>query len=217
MARAASTLARSAMIAIAATTTVLLLAGCGSSSSTPASQATSERTLPATAPPSTAPHTRAEAPSVPGHPRGGTRTGPTGGTEAPSGSVRQAPGLSGAVAELERTGYKPSKRSEYHSNQTLRVLVGVRIASTDGHVQQAFFFVRDRYLGTDTSDPSAQIRVVAQDDTSVTLGYRLYRRGESLCCPGGGERKVRYALDNGRLGPLDPIPSSSPDAPLSRR
>src|SRR5437588_273451 len=54
---------------------------------------------------------------------------------------------------------------------------------------------------------SAKLRVVSQSDTEVTVAYPLYRRNDALCCPGGGQATVRFQLNNGRLTPLDPIPS----------
>jgi hypothetical protein len=109
---------------------------------------------------------------------------------------------------VARLGYTVANPADYHSSQTLRVLVGVQHGSADARVQRAFFFVNDRYLGTDTSDRSAGIAVVGQDDTGVTLRYSIYRHGQPLCCPSSTSR-VRYMLDNGRLLPAGPIPSSA--------
>jgi hypothetical protein len=78
--------------------------------------------------------------------------------------------------------------------------------SGDGYGQQAFFFVNGRYIGTDASQPSATLRVVGQGDTEVTLAYPLYRDGDPLCCPGAGQARVRFQLNNGKLTALDPIP-----------
>ena len=133
------------------------------------------------------------------------------------GSAPSSGGLSAAEATVRRLGYTPTDTATYHSDQTLRVLVGVRTGSGDGYNQQAFFFVRDRYLGTDTKDPSAGVAVVSQGDTQVTLRYPLYRPKDPNCCPSGGQRTVAYVLDNGRLEPQGSIPSASQSAPLSRR
>ena len=94
------------------------------------------------------------------------------------------------------------------TRQTLRVLVGTRTGSSDGYGQQAFFFVDGHYLGTDTSQPSASVKVVGQSDTEVTLAYPLYKAGDPLSKP-SGEKTVRFQLNNGRLVALDPIPSAS--------
>jgi hypothetical protein len=114
-------------------------------------------------------------------------------------------------------GYTASDTSDYHPDQTLRVLVGTGTHSNDGYDKQAFFFVDGRYLGTDAARPSAQISVVSQSDTEVTLAYRLYHSGDPLCCPGGGQARVRFQLNNGRLEPLDPIPPVASSTGTSRQ
>ena len=110
---------------------------------------------------------------------------------------------------LRAKGFTPNDTSDYHPSQTLRVLIGTRTGSGDGYGQQAFFFVNGRYIGTDSSQPSATLRVVAQGDTEVTLAYPLYRKSDPLCCPSGGQATVRFQLNNGKLAPLDPIPPAS--------
>lgn len=194
-----------------------LLAGCGGGTTTvtvsgttgPSGQTTTTTTS------STAPSTS-------------TSTSPTatpsGGTPAPATRTATAPAfvtpgttaqdLAGAVAVLRSHGYQPVNVADYHSDQTLRVLVGTGSAA---HEFQAFFFVNGRYIGTDTARPSATITVAGQSDTDVTLAYSLFRPSDALCCPSGGVATVRFQLDNGHLVPLDPIPSASPTASLSRQ
>jgi hypothetical protein len=121
------------------------------------------------------------------------------------------------VAVVRARGFTPERTSDYHPSQTLRVLIGSHAGSGEGHGQQAFFFVNGRYIGTDTREPSATVRVVAQGDTEVTVAYALYRKSDPLCCPGGGQAQVRFQLNNGRLMPLDPIPPASSASGLSRQ
>jgi LppP/LprE lipoprotein len=128
----------------------------------------------------------------------------------------EAEGLDEAVAVLKARGYTPNETSQYHSNQTLRVLVGTRAGSSDGYDQQAFFFVGSRYIGTDAKEPSATVKVVSQSDTEVTLAYPLYRQGDPLANPSGGQATVRFQLDDGKLTPLNPIPPASSATGLSR-
>lgn len=132
-----------------------------------------------------------------------TTTGPAFVTPTPGGADERS-----AAAVLQCRGFSAMNAGDYQSGQTLRVLVGARNGS-GGHAQQAFFFVGGRFLGTDTSAPSAAVRVLEQSDTEVTLGYSLYRSGDSLSSPTGGQASVRFQLDNGRLTPLDPIPSQA--------
>ena len=138
---------------------------------------------------------------------------------ARTGGAEEAPGTetAAAVAIVKAHGYTPNDASEYHPNQTLRVLLGTRAGSADGYDQRAFFFLSGRYIGTDASQPSASLRVLSQSDTEVVLAYALYRPHDSLCCPGGGEATVHFALNDGKLVPLQPIPTASPTAALSRQ
>lgn len=152
---------------------------------------------------------------------GGTATAPPTRTATAPAFTEQSSGggegLGRAVAVVKAHGYTPEDASQYRADQTLRVLIGSRRPLGDGYAQQAFFFLDGRYLGTDASAPSAAIEVLAQSDTEVTLGYRLYRRGDPLCCAKGGRAAVRFQLDNGRLSALDPIPPAESSTGPSRR
>ena len=148
-----------------------------------------------------------------------TRTGTqaNGGTPAPS-TTRTAPepafaqgqepaqqAKAAAAAVLAR-GYTPNDVSEYHPNQTLGVLVGTRTGSGDGYNQQVFFFVDGRFIGTDTKEPSAAVKVVSQSDTEAVVSYALYRPNDPLSSPSAGRATVRFQLDNGHLMPVGKIP-----------
>jgi hypothetical protein len=192
------------------------LAGCGSQTKTVsvsgAPATTAATGTAATQTGTTAPKTTTSTSTGTGSP---THTAPEpsfteGGKSAGAGT------LPGAVAIVRSHGYTPVDTSEYHPDQSLRVLVATRTGSGDGYGQQAFFFLDDRYLGTDAKEPSAKLKVVSQGDTEVAIAYPLYRRNDPLCCPGGGQRVVHFVLDNGKLQPLDPIPPASGYANLSR-
>jgi hypothetical protein len=105
--------------------------------------------------------------------------------------------------------------SDYHPSQTLRVLIGRRGGS--GSSESAFFFVDGRYIGTDALYPSAKLAIAAQGDTEATLAYSLYDPGDSLCCPGAGQARVRFQLNNGKLVALDTIPPGQSSTRASRR
>lgn len=198
----------------AALSAALALSACGSatktvtvSSAPPAPQTTGSTQ---TAPPQTT-STAASTPTT------STTPAPTSSAtttrSAPEPAFTQgetkAEGASGAAAIVRARGYTPNDTAEYHSNQTLRVLVGTRTGSSDGYGQQAFFFIDGRYLGTDTKEPSATVKVLSQNDTEVTLAYALYRKGDALSNPSGGEARVTFALNNGQLTPLGKIPPAS--------
>jgi hypothetical protein len=124
----------------------------------------------------------------------------------------------GAAADIVTAhGYTPIDISDYHPNQTLRVLIGTRAGSTSEHTQHAFFFLDNRYIGTDAAQPSASIQVVAQSDTEVTLAYALYRPHDPLCCPSGGQATVHFQLNDGQLVPLEQLPPASSATGLARQ
>lgn len=194
----------SALSTLATACAAALLAACGSgtktvtaSSAPPVSQTTTSTA------PTTSAKTASTAPTTTTSATATTRTAPE---PAFAQQEAKAEGASGAAAVVRARGYTPNATSEYHSNQTLRVLVGTRTGSSG---QQAFFFVDGRYLGTDTKEPSATVKVVGQGDTEVTLAYPLYRKGDPLSSPSGGEARVTFQLNNGKLVPLGKIPLAS--------
>ncbi|HVR04567.1 MAG TPA: LppP/LprE family lipoprotein, partial [Solirubrobacteraceae bacterium] len=168
-----------------------------------------------------------------------TTTAPAGGTPAPStptSTTRTAPEpafaqhatgtaageaggaeVAAAVGAVKSQGYTPNDTAEYHPHQTLQVLLGTRDDSTAGYNERAFFFLDGKYIGTDASQPSASMRVLAQSDTEVVIAYALYRPRDPLCCPGGGQATVHFQLNDGQLTPLQPIPPASSTTGLSRQ
>jgi hypothetical protein len=197
-----------------------LLAGCGSqtktvsiSSAPPGATATTAASAPTTTPTQSTGTTATTAPPSTG--TSTTRTAPEP-SFAEGESAGKEGSLAAAVATVRAHGFTPADTSEYHSSQALRVLVATRTGSGDGYGQQAFFFLDGHYLGTDTKEPSAKLKVVSQNDGEVAIAYPLYRRNDPLCCPGGGQRVVHFVLDNGKLQALDPIPPASGYASLSR-
>ena len=190
-----------------------LLGACGSSTKTvsvagtpPVTQTTSTGAHKAgsTSTPKTTPGTNTAGGSPPGPTSTRTAPEPAFTEKAPS-----SEGLGAATAVLRARGFTPTDTSVYHSNQALRVLIGARSGSSDGYGQQAFFFVNGRYIGTDSKVPSATVSVVSQSDTEVTLSYPLYRKGDALTSPSGGQAKVRFQLNNGQLAPLGEIPPAT--------
>jgi hypothetical protein len=138
-------------------------------------------------------------------------------------AVRTSVTLDDALAVVSRKGYDASDYAIENvpdeatwKATRLRVLLGVRTPS-DSYDQRAFFFLRDRYLGTDTRLPSARISLAAQDNTTVTIEYTLYRRRDPLSDPTGSSATVRYHWNGRRLVPMDPIPPAAWSAKLSRR
>ncbi|MGA8364589.1 MAG: LppP/LprE family lipoprotein [Solirubrobacteraceae bacterium] len=214
--------------AMLAATAMTLFGGCGGSTKTvsvagaPTTSGAATAPTGTTTPPITNTTTTPTGTTTAGGASGGTpATTSTRSAKAPAFAEKEkgtaVAGLPAALALLRAHGYTANDTSDYHTDQTLRVLVGTGSHSNDGHDKQAFFFVDGHYLGTDSSRPSAQISVVSQSDTEVTLAYQLYRPNDPLCCPGGGTAHVRFQLNNGRLVPLDPIPPVSSTSGTSRQ
>jgi len=200
------------------------LGGCGGSQTKTVTAASAPAVTHSTTTAATTPSTTSTSTSTSTSP---ATTGTAGGTAAPTAThtapepeftqhESHAEGVSEALALLKARGYTAGESSQYHANQTLRVLVGTKAGSSDGYGQQAFFFVGGRYIGTDTKEPSATVKVIAQSDTEVTLGYPLYRKGDPLSSPSGGQATVRFQLNNGKLTALDPIPPASSATGTSR-
>lgn len=118
---------------------------------------------------------------------------------------------------LDARGYAPLTERDWRPDATLKVLVGVRRGVSADGAQQAFFFAGDRFIGTDTRDPSGRIAVTGQSGDAVALTYALYRPGDSIEQPSGGEVTVTFAWDGSRLRPREEIPPADPAAPRSRR
>src|SRR5664280_1714661 len=187
------TVLRTTSVALCACIAALVVA-CGSGtrtvtvSSVPPVSQTSTTTKPQTSTPT---------------PTTSTSTGTTSTRAAPEPAFTQheakSEGLSAAAAVVREKGFTPNNTSDYHSDQALRVLVGTRTGSSDGYGQQAFFFLNGRYIGTDSKQPSATLKVLSQSDTEVTLAYPLYRKRDPLSSPSGGEAHVTFQLNNGKL------------------
>jgi LppP/LprE lipoprotein len=123
--------------------------------------------------------------------------------------------LHAAEQTLDARGYAVLMESDFRPDQPLKVLLGIRRAQP--RAELAFFFLGDRFIGTDTKDPSGAIEVTAQAADRITLGYGLYSPGDALCCARGGMRHVTYSWSGTQLVPQDPIPPSDPGAAQSRR
>ncbi len=101
-----------------------------------------------------------------------------------------------AVAELRRQGFTTLSVSDYDYKATLRVLIGRPVGDAAGG-SYAFFFLKDRYLGKDSTTPSTKLSVAKTGKSQVTLAYET----------SAGRTKVRFKLEGETLQPLDAIPA----------
>ena len=115
---------------------------------------------------------------------------------------------SAAVHTIENLGYTvlASQGDEAQAGGPLYVLTATCTDSADGFCQNAFFFIDNRYIGTDISGKDEGVSVSWQHADTVALTYPLYVTEDPPCCPTGGVRTVRFHWDGSFLRPLDELP-----------
>jgi hypothetical protein len=113
-----------------------------------------------------------------------------------------------AVVVMRRAGYSPVSLADYRPANQLRVMIGAPFGTSPPGFR-AFFFLGDKAVGQDATQPSGGLKVRALHDRSVTLVYTTYDDGDRACCPRGRKVRVRFAWTDGALTPLDEVP---PDA-----
>ncbi len=119
-----------------------------------------------------------------------------------------------AIDQMRSQGFEPVEVATYDPRQTLRVLIGRPKASSTGvRGRRAFFFVSEQYIGTDAATPSLRLKVAGQKGGEITLAYKRFAAGDKTCCPSDGTVKVRFAMQDGRLMPLDAIPPAASRLP----
>jgi hypothetical protein len=141
---------------------------------------------------------------------------PSGQAAAPGQSPSAGTGAGTGIAAAEaivttRTGYGHCDPNGWVEGDTFQVLTCVAPGAATPP-EFAFFFAGGVYLGTDTKDPSAQVRFVSRTADTVTLAYSLFRFGDPACCPTGGSASVRYRWDGSAVTPLDPMPPETATA-----
>jgi hypothetical protein len=133
--------------------------------------------------------------------------------EAGSGSSQEAsttaatPDASKALAYIKSQGFyapcAPGGTPYYQPKYDLRVIVGFETDTCRG--MRAFFFVGDRFVGTDVDGSSGGFSVKSQSNREVVLSYALYKPDDAACCPSGNQ-DVRFVWDGKSLRRLDPLP-----------
>lgn len=142
-----------------------------------------------------------------------TTAAPVTKTADESGNIPES-GYLWAKTVMSHQGYSPVNTDQYSASSNLRYMVG----RTSPTKMKVFFFLGDdRWLGTDTKDPSMTVSVAHSDTDSVQVTYGLYKPADLDNKPTGGTRTVTFKWNGSKLEPLDEIPSSSDTAPLSRR
>jgi hypothetical protein len=111
-----------------------------------------------------------------------------------------------AVAEVRNQGFTTLSPADYDPKATLRVLIGRPVGDAAGGYQ-AFFFMKDTYLGKDALSPSTFLRVSKKgtNKTTVALTYGVYAPGDPPNEP-SGRKRVRFQLEGQAIHALDTIP-----------
>ncbi len=182
------------LIAAGVGTAILLTSGGKSNASPPPSPSASPTPAPSSSSPSTPPTTAPPSTTPP------TSTAPT------------LASLSRAEATVMADGYTPYANSASFWDPTapINVILATLTNSADGYNNWAFFFVGNKYIGHDASDPSLTISILRRTPTVITLSYTLYAPADPNCCPSGGTQSVRFQWNGTSLTPLDPIPGEDP-------
>jgi hypothetical protein len=98
---------------------------------------------------------------------------------------------------------------DYDPRDTLRVLIG----RTSSGAEMAFFFVQGDYIGNDSSDLSADVRVRHTADLTTTLRYTVATPSTTGGTPTTSKLDVRFTWDGSRLVPDQQLPPASQRAP----
>lgn len=106
-------------------------------------------------------------------------------------------------------GFDVVNRGNWKPDDTLQVLIGR--SSSGGYL--AFFFVDGQYLGNDSSDLSAKLKVKATDDLTVTLTYGIYQSGDDPAKPTGDPISVPFRYEAGAVSPAIAIPAPEQRTP----
>jgi serine/threonine-protein kinase len=135
---------------------------------------------------------------------------PTGSVPAPTATpAGPASTASEAVPQADRAkvsglGFSPGQEAAtpYDQGESLIAIKGTCAGRTDGHCQQVFFFIGERYLGTDTLRPSTSIGEIAPAGPGrIRVTYANYGPSDPLCCPGLPPVTITYTWNGQRLSP----------------
>jgi hypothetical protein len=127
--------------------------------------------------------------------------------------------LAAALAFWRSKGCRPwakPDQSMWIHGWRFNVLFG-NCRAEDGHDQHVYFFDRGASAGSDGLGTSSEVLGIWRDDKTFAFMYVLYRRHDSLCCPTGGDKIVRFRWNGKRFRALDkPPPRQRGNFPLGR-
>jgi LppP/LprE lipoprotein len=106
-------------------------------------------------------------------------------------------------------GFEVVDNHDWKPDDTLQVLIGK--SSSGGML--AFFFVDNQYLGNDSTDVSAKLRLRKTDDLEVTLRYGIYQAGDEPDKPTGDPLDIDFRYAAGQVTPVQAIPAPEQRTP----
>jgi hypothetical protein len=125
-----------------------------------------------------------------------------------------------AEAAVRGMNYTPVANAWYPDSvpgpllEAIEAVPAGTVVGNQGH--KVFFFVSGKYVGTDTSDGSANLEFAFSTGLVVAVNYDLYHPSDPLCCPSAGAKTVRFQWDGSQLHALDAIPTPDPAADPTR-
>jgi hypothetical protein len=99
-----------------------------------------------------------------------------------------------AIDLVVSKGFTVPHKSDWNPDADLQVLIG---KGTDTGNRLAFFFVDGQYLGNDSTEPSAELKVKKSEGSDATLVYGTP----------GGPITVDFRYDGASVAPLQVLPS----------
>jgi hypothetical protein len=106
-------------------------------------------------------------------------------------------------------GFDVVDKHDWNPDDTLQVLIGK--GSSGGYL--AFFFVDGQYLGNDSTELSAKLKIKRTNDLDVTLAYGIYQPGDDPLKPTGDPVLVHFRYEGGQVAPVEAIPAPEQRTP----
>lgn len=116
-----------------------------------------------------------------------------------------AAALDNEISQLPDGQWREASRGHTADCRLHWVLVTAGDASDSP--QQVLFFDRAAPVGTPTLDPRPYITVTPQGNDIAVVQYQWRQAQEPACCP-TGIGSARFAIRDGKLEALDPVPNT---------
>lgn len=114
-----------------------------------------------------------------------------------------------AVDVVRSRGFDVVRLGDYDPEARLRVLIG----RTPDRAKLAFFFVDGEYLGNDSTESSAKLKVKQSSDVDVTLSYGIFQPGDEPDTPTGEPIVVTFRYEAGQVQPVEALPAPEQRTP----